>query len=385
MDRRGFISAGVAAGVAGLGTAGLGGVGGALSAALDRIPGWAPGKTMPDGTLRLNSNENPLGLAPAARDAVIEALVHAGRYPGDFTAPLYPELARYLGVREENILLGAGSTEILQIIVQAYQGPGVPLIMAEPTFEDVHRYQRPLSFDLRTVPLTPDLAHDLGRMREEAEGVRRPAVVYICNPNNPTGTLTPAREMDAWIADAPESTLFLMDEAYHEYADDPGYGSALHWIDRKPNVIVVRTFSKIFGMAGLRLGYGVAHPDTLERLNLFTISNNPNVVAAAAGIASLQDEAIMARSLQVNEDARAVAQATLDEVGLEYLPTHANFLMHRINGDLGDYIGRMREEGIRVGRPFPPMTGWNRLSFGLPEEMDRWADALKRFRSRGWV
>jgi histidinol-phosphate aminotransferase len=384
MDRRGFISAGMAAGMA-AGMSGLGGAGASVAAALERIPGWAPGKTMADGTLRLSSNENPLGLAPAAREAVIEALVHAGRYPGEFTAPLYPQLARYLGVGEENILFGAGSTEVLQLIVQAYQGPGVPLIMAEPTFEDVLRYQRPHAYDLEMVPLKADHSHDLARMREVAEMGRRPVVVYICNPNNPTGTVTPARELDEWIAEAPESTLFLVDEAYHEYAEDPAYASALRWIHEKPNVIVVRTFSKIFGMAGLRLGYGLAHPDTLDRLRPFTISNNPNILAAAAGMASLEDEAIMARSLQVNREAREVTHQALDEMGLEYLPSHANFLMHRIPGDLGEYIQRMREEGIRVGRPFPPMTGWNRISFGLPDEMDRWAGALRRFRTMGWV
>jgi histidinol-phosphate aminotransferase len=388
MDRRGFLSTGMAAGMAAGLAGGFGALGrtrGGAGSALDRILRAVPGKTLADGTLRLSSNENPLGLAPAAREAVLEALVNAGRYPGEFTAPLYPELARHLGVEEENILFGAGSTEILQIIVQAYQGPGVPLIQAEPTFEDVGRYQRPLSYDLRSVPLTAELAHDIPRMREMAEEARTPVVVYLCNPNNPTGTVTPAREIDAWIAEAPESVLFLVDEAYHEYAEDPAYGSALHWIGEKRNVIVVRTFSKIYGMAGLRLGYGLAHPDTLARLRPFTISNNPNILAAAAAQASLRDEAIMARSLQVNREARDVTQAALDDLGLEYLPSHANFLMHRVHGDLQDYIQRMRDQGIRVGRPFPPMTGWNRISFGLPEEMERWAGALRGMRARGEV
>jgi histidinol-phosphate aminotransferase len=378
MDRRGFITTAVAAGMAGMGGAGT-----SLAAAFARVPGWAPGKTMPDGTLRLSSNENPLGLAPSAREAVIDALVHAGRYPGEFTRPLTPVLAAHLGVEEESLLFGAGSTEILQIIVQAFQGPGVPLILAEPTFEDVPRYQRPLSYDLRRVPLTSGMAHDIGRMREEAEASRRPVMVYICNPNNPTGTLTHHRDIDAWIAEAPESTLFLVDEAYHEYAQDPTYRSVLPWVATKPNVIVVRTFSKIFGMAGLRLGYAVAQPDTLERLRGFTIANNPNLLAAVAAQASLEDPEVMGRSLQVNADAREMTEAILDDVGLEYLPSHTNFLMHRIGGELEDYIERMGEEGIRVGRPFPPMTKWNRISFGLPEEMARWGDALRRLRSRG--
>ena len=380
MDRRGFVTAGTTVGLAGLTGAGAG-----LASLLDGIPGWGPGKTLQDGTVRLSSNENPLGLAPAARPAVIDAIPHANRYPGEYARPVYEALARAMGVRTENIVLGAGSTEILQMSVQAYQGPNVPLVIAEPTFEDVPRYQRPFAYNLETVPLDGALAHDLGAMREVAEKAARPSVVYLCNPNNPTGTLTPSREVDAWIADAPETTMFLVDEAYFEYADDASYWSALKWIDEKPNVIVVRTFSKIYGMAGMRMGFGMAHPDTTARLREFVVANNPNVLAAAAGLASLTDTGLHARSVDVNQKAKRIAHETLDELGLEYLPTQTNFIMHRIHGDLGDYIGRMREAGIRVGRPFPPMLEWNRLSFGLPDEMDRWADALKGFRKKGWA
>jgi len=377
MDRRGFVTSGLAAGMAGLATGGL-----SLKTLLDSSPA-APRSA--DDAVRLCFNENPLGLAPAARQAVVDAIVDANRYPGDYAAPLAEALARFVGVEEENLVIGAGSTEILQMAVQAYQGPGVPLVLADPTYEDVPDYQRPLSFNLERVPLTDEMAHDIGRMREAAESIRRPVVVYVCNPNNPTGTVPPSDDLVARIGDAPESTLFLVDEAYYEYVDDPRYHSALPWIDRKPNVIVVRTFSKIFGMAGMRLGYGVAHPDTIGRLNEFVMQINPNVLAAAAGTASLQDEGLLARSIRVNDEAKAIAHDVLDELGLEYLPSQTNFLMHRVRGDLQTYIDRMLEAGIRVGRAFPPMTEWNRLSFGLPEEMGQWAETLRDFRRRGWV
>jgi histidinol-phosphate aminotransferase len=367
------------------GLAGLSGAGGGVAALLERAPGWGPGKTLPDGSVKLSSNENPLGLAPAARQAVIDAIPNANRYPGDFRPPLMNALVEHLGVDADNIVLGAGSTEVLQMAVQAYQGPNVPLVIAEPTFEDVPRYQRPFAYNLMAIPLAPDLSHDLSRMRDAAERARRPSIVYICNPNNPTGTLTPSDEVDAWIADAPESTMFLVDEAYFEYADDPSYGSALKWIESHPNVIVARTFSKIYGMAGMRLGYGVAHPDTTARLREFVMASNPNVLAAAAGVASMADAGLRARSVSVNEQAKAIAHETLDELGLEYLPTQTNFIMHRVNGDLSAYIRRMADAGVRVGRPFPPMLEWNRLSFGLPEEMDRWADTLKGFRRQGLI
>jgi histidinol-phosphate aminotransferase len=390
MDRRGFVTSGMAIGLAGLGGtgAGLGTLFGESPASRRRAwrtPSWASGKTLADGTVKLSSNENPLGLSPSAREAVAAAIPDANRYPGDFSPPLYDALAAHLGVARDSVILGAGSTEILRMAIHAYQGPGTPLVIAEPTFEDVTNYQRPLSYDLIAIPLTPERAHDLDRMREATERGDRPAVVYICNPNNPTGTLTPAATLDAWISEAPATTTFLVDEAYHEYADHPDYGSTLKWIDRRPNVIVVRTFSKIYGMAGMRLGYAVAHPTTVARLRAFVCRNNPNVLANAAALASLADDGLMARSVAVNDEAKAIAHTTLDELGLEYLPTQANFLMHRVNGDLTTYIGRMREAGVRVGRAFPPMLEWNRVSFGLPDEMDRWAAALKELRRQGWA
>ena len=202
-------------------------------------------------------------------------------------------------------------------------------------------------------------------------------MVYFCNPNNPTGTITPSADIDAWIADAPETTTFLIDEAYLEYADDPSYRSALPWIDERPNVVVVRTFSKIYGMAGIRLGYGIAHPSTARRLSDFISANNTNVLACAAGMASLGDDALIARSIEVNAESKKIAQRTLDELGLAHLPTQTNFMMHRINGDLQDYIARMREAGVRVGRPFPPMLEHLRVSVGTEQEMDRFLEAFE--------
>ncbi|MDH5589631.1 MAG: aminotransferase class I/II-fold pyridoxal phosphate-dependent enzyme [Gemmatimonadota bacterium] len=380
MDRRGFVTAGMTAGLAG-----VSGAGGALGSLLAGVPGWGPGKTLPDGTIRLSSNENPLGLSPRARQAVIDAIPVANRYPSDAAREVEAALARQLGTTPDHVILGAGSTEVLQMAVQAYQSPHAPMVVAEPTFEDVPRYQRPFAYDMVAVPLLPDMSHDLGRMREVAEKDRRPSVVYVCNPNNPTGTVTPSAELNEWIADAPETTMFLVDEAYFEYVDDPRYTSALPLVDAHPNVIVVRTFSKIFGMAGLRLGYGVAHPGTIGRLRDFISSNNANVLASHAALASLGDQDLVARSVAVNDAAKQIAHATLDELSLEYLPTQTNFIMHRIHGDLGSYIGRMRDAGIRVGRPFPPMLGWNRVSFGLPEEMERWAETLRGFRERSWM
>ena len=376
MDRRGFVTSGMAAGLAGISGAGT------LGALLERTPGWGPGKTDENGVIRLSSNENPLGVSPAAREAIIEAIVESNRYGGK-RREVTEELARYLGVQPENITLGFGSTEILQVCTQAFQGPNTPLIAAAPTFEDVMDYQDTMPFEVKTIPLTADFQHDIGRMREEA--AKRPSVVYFCNPNNPTGTITSSADIDAWIAEAPETTMFLMDEAYLEYVSDDRYWDTLKWVESKPNVVVIRTFSKIFAMAGLRLGFAVTHPTTAARLAEHTVQNSPNVLAGAAALASLQDEGLVERSVAVNAEAKEIVQVTLDELGFEYLPTNTNFIMHRISGDLATYRERMADAGLLVGRNFPPMLDHNRLSFGLPDEMDRWASTIKDFRSKGWV
>ncbi len=379
MDRREFLTAGAAVGAVGLGR---------LvtfpdrSLAAPQVPGQV---ASPVSTIRLNSNENPLGLSPSARMAVEKGIAEANRYPDAAREQLADALALRLGVKSENIVLGNGSTEILQIIVQASNAPQGRLVMADPTFEAISFYQRTLTYTTEKVPLTSSFAHDIQQMKDRVAAGNSPAVVYLCNPNNPTGTLTPSAEIDAWIAAAPETVLFAVDEAYLEYVEAPGYWSALKWIQDRPNVIVARTFSKIYGMAGMRLGYAVAHPETARRLREFLTWDNANSLALAAGLASLADEGLEARGRAVNEVALTMTRNCLDELGLDYLPSHTNFLMHRIKGDVKEYIGRMRGRGLHVGRPFPALPSYNRLSMGLPEEMEIWAETLKDFRKQGWV
>lgn len=382
MRRRSFVKAGTLTGLAaGAGMAGSGTFGAKPLAALAA----GPGRRTVNGAVRLNSNENPLGISPAAKDALVEAIVLANRYPADQQAELVAKIAAAHGVADGQVVIGAGSAEVLQMAVQAFAAPRARLVMADPTYEAVTNYQRTESYELIKVPLTATGAHDLDRMRDAAESSGRPALVYLCNPNNPTATITPSAEIDAWIADAPEHVFFLSDEAYIEFVEDDRMWSSLPWIEKKRNVLVVKTFSKIYGLAGLRLGYGIAHPDTAARLSDFASRNNANQLALAAAGASFQDEALITKSRAVNKESKAMVQATLDELGLEHMPTEANFLMHRINGDLATYRGRMEEAGFLVGRDFPPMLEWNRLSFGLPEDMGRFCDSLREFRQKGWV
>jgi len=383
MNRREFLRAGVAVGVAGAG----GAVGVAAtpwpSQSAAAAPRVAPRSAT--GPLRLNYNENPLGLSPVARQAIGAELDEAHRYPDALREVVRQLLADRNGVQTENVVLGNGSTEILQMIVQAASSPGAGLVLADPTFEAMSRYQRPYSYRIEKVPLDAGFGHDLGRMKEVVAAHRRPTIVYICNPNNPTGTVTASADVDAWIEEAPETVLFAVDEAYIEYVKAPGYWSAIKWIEQRPNVVVVRTFSKIYAMAGMRLGYAFAHPETAGRLREFMSSDNANGLALAAARASLTDEGLVERSRLANAEALSIATDCLDELELDYLPSHASFLMHRVKGDLRRYIDRMRQSGIYVGRPFAPLLGYNRLSMGVPAEMARVVDVWRDFRRRDWI
>lgn len=373
MERRDFLQSGFAAGLLGLGG----------TAVIPSVLSASP-RVLADGSVRLSSNENPLGISPAARTAIVEGLDLANRYPGASKAPVVDALAAKHGVRPENILMGNGSTEVNQMFVQLFAR--VRLVTATPTYEDIGRYAAPFALPVTQVPLRADFSHDLDRMKEVVDRSDGTTVVYICNPNNPTATITRSAEIDSWISSAPDNVYFLMDEAYYEYAEaDSSYWSALKFVPQNPNVIVVRTFSKIFGMAGMRLGYAVAHEDTIGRVGSIASYNNTNHFACVAALASLQDDSLVQHSVDVNAQARTILEDALDELDIERLPSHTNFLMHRIQGELQDYIGRMREKGWLVGRPFSPMLSYNRVSFSLPEHMAQFAETLREFRSHGYV
>ncbi len=379
MERRGFLQTSLAAAAAGL-----------TPVTALRLPSRRmvqrpdPSRRVPGPPIRLSSNENPLGLSDAARQAITDGMNEANRYPGEWRRRVVAALAAKHQVKPEQIVLGNGSTEVLQMLVQS-AGADATVIVADPTFEDVPRYAERIGVRVEKIPLASGYTHDLARMQEAAARATDPVLVYLCNPNNPTGTITPSADVDQWIGSARERVTFAVDEAYFEYADDRSYWSAQKWIESHPNVIVVRTFSKIYAMAGMRLGYAIAHPAAAERLERYSAGNNANQLALAAGLASLGDHAFAQKSLVVNRDGLQALYHCLEELDLEYLPSQTNFVMHRIQGDLMTYNARMRERGILVGRPFPPMLAYSRVSVGLPDEMRMFTEALRSFRKEGWV
>jgi histidinol-phosphate aminotransferase len=376
MERRVFVRTGLAAGIAGT----------ALLPSFTRtaraipIPRSRPGAKV----IKLSQNENPLGLSEGARQAIIDALGEANRYPGEYREQLVTALAAKHGVETRQLVMGTGSTEVLQMAVQ-FLGPNATMVVAEPTYEDVPRYAERIGTKVEKVPLKADYSHDLDRMKAVTERISGPVLVFICNPNNPTGTITPSADVDAWIQSAPANLTFVVDEAYYEYADDARYWTAKKLLATHANVLVARTFSKIYAMAGMRLGYAIAHPDLAARLARYAAQNNGNQLALVAGKASLGDDAFARKSVQLNKQGRDILTHCLGDLGLETLPSHTNFTMHRIPGELRAYNDRMREKGFIVGRPFPPMLTYSRVSIGLPEEMEAFTEALRDFRKQGWV
>ena len=380
MDRRVFVANGARASV------GLAALPGAALAA--EAPPWtlAQGRPSQDALLRLNHNANPLGMPPRARAAVLEAMEEVPHYPGPRRETLIDRIAELHGVGRDQVVLGSGSTEVIRLAVHAHASRQSRILQASPTYENAMRYAEPLPYRIEQVPLTSDFAHDIERMRSMAEGWREPTVVYICNPNNPTGTLTPSAHLEDWFSSASDNVFFIVDEAYYPFVDDPSYWSAEEWASKSSNVLVTRTFSKLYGIAGLRIGYGICAAETASRLKPYANRSNPNTLAVEGAIAALEEEDWTERSLTIWTECKEVVESCLEELGLDYFRSHTAFLFHEIRGDQDTYIRRMREHGILVGRKFPPLLSYNRLSLSAtPAALGRFVDTLRMFRSRGWV
>jgi histidinol-phosphate aminotransferase len=278
------------------------------------------------GPILLSSNENPYGPIAGAAAAMRDALLASNRYPDSQYDDFVRGIAAFHKVHGEQVLAGNGSTELLRIAADAFTGPGRKLILADPTFEAIRAYAGARSAQIAAVPLTSGFAHDLDRMlvlSHEGTGL-----VYICNPNNPTGSLTPRSDIEAFISRLPENVFVLIDEAYHEFAvGAPEYTSFLDRPIGNPRVVVVRTFSKVYGLAGLRLGYGIAARDAVALMRPFQLLDNLNMVAARAGLAAMSDAAGVREAVRRNALDRAEFLRQASQRGVTAIPSYSNFLM----------------------------------------------------------
>lgn len=342
--------------------------------------------------LLLNFNENSLGMSPKAHQAIIDALPTAFRYPDAAREQLITNIAAEYQLKTENISLGNGSSETIQAVIQAVihqaerDNKPIQLVVPDPTFNYAELYAKPFGIPIEKVVLTKEMAFDLPAMQKKVADFNGRSIVYLCNPNNPTATITPADLITAWVKNATPETLFILDEAYAEFVSNPAFSSAISLVQAgHKNVLVTRTFSKIFALAGLRIGYGIAHPELISMVENFVSLDNTNTVGAVAALASLQDKPFVQYSRQSTDQARRIVTQALDQLKLAYLPSEANFVFHRVTGDVKTYQNHMKQYHVFVGREFPPAVGWNRLTLGTPEEMIAFVTVLKMFRTKGWV
>jgi histidinol-phosphate aminotransferase len=340
------------------------------SRALASLPPGAP-----TDCIQLNSNENPYGPSPRALEALTRAQAVASRYPDAAEAALREAIAAAHRVSPEQVVFGCGSGEVLQMAADAFLGPGRTLVAAETTFEAVLGYAKVAAAETTQVPLTADFRHDLPRMLAACD--ERTGLVYICNPNNPTGTLVSGDELALFLERVPKTARVLVDEAYHHFVEDAGYASAFDWLPRMPNLLVVRTFSKVHGLAGLRLGYGVAQKDVAAAVRAHAAFDNVNAGALAAARASFTDEAHVSAQRTLNREARAWVYRELEKDRRRYIPSHANFVMIDTGREVGPLIDALRARRLLVGRRFPSMPAWLRVSIGTPAEMRAFMDAFR--------
>jgi histidinol-phosphate aminotransferase len=334
------------------------------------------------GAIQLDSNENPYGASMPAQNAVRSALPKAAVYPYEYVEELRSSIAELHKVDPNSVLIGSGSSEILRMALYAFVSPARHLVTAAPTYEDPAYYASLLGADVQAVPVDASLGLDTRRMVTASRGA---GLVFFCNPNNPTGTLHPPAVVNDFVRgvrQAARDAVVLIDEAYHEYVEDPVHKSALPLAVENRNVILSRTFSKAFGLAGLRIGYAVAHPETINAMLPHRLVHGVNLFGASAAYACARDEAHLKTQRRLNSEARQFTQNWFESAGYIVTPSHANYLMVNIRRDTSDFQYDCADFGVLVGRPFPPLNTYSRISIGTIDEMRRATEVFKRVLAR---
>ena len=324
--------------------------------------------------VRLSANENPYGPSPKALQAITDSFGLACRYPDEHNNVLIDKLAKLNGVNHDQILLGDGSSEILKLCAETFTGKERGnLVVADPTFEAILEQAKVNGAEVVKIPLTPTFAHDLPKML----AVAKQGLIYICNPNNPTASITPKDELRDFIKKTPRETTILVDEAYFHYADSPDYESVIPMVKDYPNLVVARTFSKVYGMAGLRCGYCVAQPDTIKQMRPHQMWDSVNCMALAAATASLDDPDQVTNGQRSNREAKTFTTSELDKMGYKTIPSQANFIMFDCKRPVVPIIQAMKQRNVHVGRLFPALPNHMRLTIGKKSEMESFLAAFR--------
>jgi histidinol-phosphate aminotransferase len=344
---------------------------------------YTPGKPIEEvereygiaNSVKLASNENPLGPAPKALEAIRAKLGQLHLYPDGDCFYLKQGLAKKLGVEPEEIIFGNGSNEIIELAARTFMRAGDEAVMARQAFIVYKLIVQAVGGVAREIPLR-DFTHDLDAIGQAVSAKTR--MVFLANPNNPTGTIYRRAEWERLLDRLPEQVLVIADEAYFEYVGDPEYPDSLRYHDRGKTILTLRTFSKLYGLAGLRIGYGVAPRDVIAVMQRVRQPFNVNAVAQWAALAALDDQEHVRNSLAVNGEGKEFLNAELDKLGLSYVPSHGNFILVRV-GNGNDVFQRLLVQGVIVR----PMAAYEfpehvRVTVGTMEENRRFIAALGR-------
>ncbi|AEK63577.1 histidinol-phosphate transaminase [Collimonas fungivorans] len=332
--------------------------------------------------IKLASNENPLGMPESAKVAMQKAVADIGRYPDANGFDLKAAITAKYDVPSEWITLGNGSNDILELATHAFVQAGQAAMYAEYSFV-VYALATQAVGARAIVVKAKDYGHDLDAMAAAITDDTK--LIFIANPNNPTGSFIPAAELEAFLARVPPQIVVVLDEAYNEYLPPELQYESISWVRKYPNLLVSRTMSKAYGLAGLRIGFGIAQPVITDLLNRIRQPFNVNSLAQAAAVAALNDTAFLQRSAQLNRDGYRQLTQTFDELGLEYVPSFGNFVMVKVGADeaAGARVNlALLKQGIIV-RPVANygLPQWLRVTIGLPDENAAFIDALKKLLS----
>ncbi len=348
----------------------------ALLGGLDALALSAPAKNYKTGDIaKLNSNENPYGPSKLVRQTITDSFDKACRYPFGVLKDLVHLLAEKEGVTKDHIVVTGGSTEGLKAVGLTYGLKDGELIAADPTFQSMLRYAEHYGATVHRVHVDAHMNHDLDAMAAKVND--KTSLIFICNPNNPTGTLIEKNKLRDFCLAMESKAMIFSDEAYYDFITEPDYPSMVELVKEERNLIVSKTFSKVFGMAGLRIGYLVARPDIATRLKASVMAMT-NTLAIEAAKTALIDDDFYKFSLMKNIECKKIIYTTLDDLGLEYVPSHSNFVFFKSGRHINDLSMAMAKENVLIGRPFPPFYNWARISTGTIEQVEQFGTALKK-------
>jgi histidinol-phosphate aminotransferase len=332
-------------------------------------------RDLPGDMVWLNANENPAGPPPVSLAAMRDALAGCGRYHFQEFRSIDAAIAGAEGLGPDQILTGSGSSEVLHIVIDAFTSPSLPLIVPNPTFEGPMEVARAMGRPVVLTALRRDYTADVQKLAEAADQAKG-GLIYLCNPNNPTSAITNRKELQWLVSNLPVNTTLVVDEAYIQFGETPELESALPYVRQGKDVIVTRTFSKIYGMAGLRVGFGAAKPEFIRRMSrlrmgVISIVSARAAVAAAANRESIERE----RRASLGRTRRELC-AWLKDARINFIEPHANFIMIDAGRNAREFTSAMPRMGVAPGRPFPPLDNMLRVTIGTDAEMAKFRDVF---------